>query len=129
MADLLSQVRRDIDTRLGQLRPVLEEFRRLEQAREALSTTDGRSRRQPRGDRGPKVKRTRMTKLQSQEIDRRVLALLAVDPAQRPTALAMLTETSVSSMNSRLNRLVREGKLTKRKRAGAVRHDVPAVGG
>jgi hypothetical protein len=39
-----------------------------------------------------------------------VLALLAEDPAQRPAGLALLTETSVGSMNSRLNRLVREGK-------------------
>jgi hypothetical protein len=101
LADLLSQVRREIDTRLSQLRPVLEEFRRLEQAREALSTADGGSRRQPRRGGGPKVKRTRMTKLQ-REIDRGVLALLAEDPAQRPAALAMLTETSVGSMNSRL---------------------------
>lgn len=54
---------------------------------------------------------------------------MADDGAQRPAALAMLTETSVGSMNSRLNRLVREGKLKKRKRAGAVRYDVPAVGG
>lgn len=70
-----------------------------------------------------------MTKLQSQEIDRRLLALLAEDPAQRPAALAMLTETSVDSMNSRLNRLVREGRLKKRKRAGAARYHVPALGG
>jgi hypothetical protein len=58
-----------------------------------------------------------------------VLALLAEDPAQRPAGLALLTETSVGSMNSRLNRLVREGKLKKRKRAGAVRYDVPSAGG
>jgi DNA-binding Lrp family transcriptional regulator len=70
-----------------------------------------------------------MTRAESQEIDRRVLALLAEDPGQRPAALAMLTEASVGSMNSRLNRLVREGKLKKRKRADAIRYDVPLAGG
>jgi hypothetical protein len=41
LADVRSQVSRDIDSRLRELRPVLEEVRRLEIAREALST-DGR---------------------------------------------------------------------------------------
>jgi hypothetical protein len=40
-----------------------------------------------------------------------VLALLKEDSAQRPAALAILTETSVGSMSARLNRLVRDGKL------------------
>lgn len=71
-----------------------------------------------------------MTKSESQDIDRRVLALLMEDPAQRPAALAMLTETSVESMNARLNRLVRDGKLKKRKRRRSVRYQVqpPAAG-
>jgi DNA-binding Lrp family transcriptional regulator len=56
-----------------------------------------------------------MTRAQSQEIDKQVLALLAEDSAQRPAALATLTETSVGSMKARLNRLVRDGKLKKRK--------------
>jgi hypothetical protein len=69
--------------------------------------------------------RTRMTRAQSQEIDRRVLALLAEDSAQRPAALAMLTETSVGSMNARLNRLVRDGELKKSKRGNTIRYQVP----
>jgi hypothetical protein len=43
-----------------------------------------------------------MTRAESQEIDKRVLALLKEDSAQRPAALAMLTEISVGSMNARL---------------------------
>jgi hypothetical protein len=136
VADLLTDIRRDIDRRLDELRPVLEEFRRLEQARDALAQSDGR----PRGGRAGRAtaapsrfrsaaRRTRMTRAESQEIDRGVLALLAADSDQRPAALALLTETSVGSMNSRLNRLVREGKLQKRKRAGVVRYDVRSAGG
>jgi hypothetical protein len=129
VADLLNDIRRDIDRRLDELRPVLEEFRRLELAREALATADTprpRSRAKAARTRSADsaAVRSRMTRADSQEIDRGVLALLAADPAQRPAALAMLTETSVGSMNSRLNRLVREGKLRKQKRAGAVRYDV-----
>jgi hypothetical protein len=123
VADLLTDIRRDIDRRLDELRPVLDEFRRLEQARDALTTAND-SRRPPRArNANAGSARTRMTRAQSEEIDRRVLALLAVDPTQRPAALAMLTKTSVGSMNSRLNRLVREGKLRKRKRGNAVRYE------
>jgi hypothetical protein len=57
-----------------------------------------------------------------------VLALLKEDSAQRPAALAMLTETSVGSMNARLNRLVRDGKLNKRKRGNTIRYQL-APGG
>jgi hypothetical protein len=67
-----------------------------------------------------------MTRAQSQEIDRRVLALLADDSAQRPAALAMLTDTSVGSMNARLNRLVRDGKLKKSKRGKTIRYQIPS---
>jgi hypothetical protein len=41
----------------------------------------------------------------------------------------MLTETSGGSMNARLNRLVRDGKLKKRKRGRIVRYDVRPAGG
>jgi hypothetical protein len=124
VADVLTDIRRDIDRRLNELRPVRDEFRRLEQARDALATANesrrpGRAKRTTAGS-----SRTRMTRAQSQEIDRRVLALLQEDPAQRPAALAMLTETSVGSVNARLNRLVRDGKLKKRKHGGTVRYDV-----
>lgn len=69
--------------------------------------------------------RTRMTGAQSQELDKRVLALLIDDSTQRPAALALLTKTSVGSMNARLNRLVRDGKLKKRKRGRGIRYQVP----
>jgi DNA-binding Lrp family transcriptional regulator len=68
-----------------------------------------------------------MTREQSREIDKRVLALLTDDSTQKPAALAKLTETSAASMNARLNRLVREGKLKKRKRGRAIRYQVPSA--
>jgi hypothetical protein len=113
VVDLLTDIRRDIDRRLDELRPVRDEFRRLEQARDALATSDDRlGPARPRKANAGST-RSRMTRAQSQEIDRQVLALLKEDSAQRPAALAMLTETSVGNMNARLNRLVRDGKLKK----------------
>jgi hypothetical protein len=129
MADLLTDIRRGIDRRLSELRPALEEFRRLEQARDALAKAND-ARRYARAGKGKAGSPpARMTRAQSQEIDSRVLALLKEDSAQRPAALAMLTETSVGSMNARLNRLVRDGKLKKRKRGRSVRYDVQSLGG
>jgi hypothetical protein len=129
VADLLTAIRRDIDRRLDELRPVRDEFRRLEQARDALATSDdtGRPARARRAKAGST--RSRMTRAQSQEIDRQVLALLIRESTQRPAGLAMLTETSVGSMNARLNRLVRDGKLKKRKRGRTVRYDVQPADG
>jgi hypothetical protein len=124
VADLLTVIRRDIDRRLDELRPVRDEFRRLEQARDALATTADARRHARAGQAGAGSTRSRMTRAQSQEIDGRVLALLKEDSAQRPAALAMLTETSLGSMNARLNRLVRDGKLKKRKRGRTVRYEV-----
>jgi hypothetical protein len=129
VADLITDIRRDIDRRLDELRPVRDEFRRLEQAREALETPKD-TRRPARARSGnARSPRSRMTRAQSREIDRQVLAFLREDPAQRPAALAVLTETSVGSMNARLNRLVRDGKLKKRNRRRTVRYEVQEVDG
>jgi hypothetical protein len=128
VADLLTDIRRDIDRRLDELRPVRDEFRRLEQARDALAKANDARRPAPASQANDGSTRTRMTRAQSQAIDRRVLALLAEDSAQRPAALAMLTETSVGSMNARLNRLVRERELKKSKRGNTIRYQVPPAG-
>jgi hypothetical protein len=127
MADLLTQVKRDIDARLIELRPVVDEVRRLERAREALGGTD-RAGRKPRGGNAAARKAARMSKGESRELDRRVLALLSDDPAQKPAALALLTETSSASMSSRLNRLVKQGELKKRRRGNSTRYEVPKPG-
>jgi hypothetical protein len=132
VADLLSDIRRDIDRRLDQLRPVLDEFRRLEQARDALEDSAGqprprrasRAKGAPASSSSPQSGRTRMSRAESQEIDRGVLALLEADSDQSAVALALLTETSPGSMTSRLNRLVRDGHLKKRRRGRAVRYEV-----
>lgn len=76
MADLLTRVRREIDARLAELRPVVDEVRRLERARSALGTSDSAQRRSQVRRRSAR-KRTRMPEAQSRELDRQVLALLS----------------------------------------------------
>ena len=133
MPDLLDSIRKDIDKRLSELRPLVEEVRQLEQARAALREDKGpsigrartSSRRRSAASRSNSAgKRTRMTKAQSQEIDRRVLAILADDPNIKASPLAMMTDTNTPSMNSRLSRLVKEGAVKKSKRGRAVRYEV-----
>jgi hypothetical protein len=43
MPDLLDTIRRDIDSRLAELRPLAQEASRLQGALDALATTDGRA--------------------------------------------------------------------------------------
>jgi hypothetical protein len=124
MADLLTQFRREIDARLIELRPVVDEVRRLERAREALGRTNGPGRKPPARTTAAR-KRPRMSKAESGELDRRVLALLSEDPTQKLAALALLTDTSSTSMGPRLNRLVKQGQLKKRRRGNSTRYEVP----
>jgi hypothetical protein len=125
VANFLTDIRRDIDRRLDELRPVRDECRWLEQARDALATSDDRGRPARARKANAGSIRSRMTRAQSREIDRQVLALLKEDSVQRPATLAMPTETSVGSMNARLNRLVRNGELKKSKRGNTTGYQAP----
>ena len=51
MTDFLDEKRREIDTRLKELRPLVDEYRRLEKASAALSGVGGSSGRQSNGGR------------------------------------------------------------------------------
>jgi hypothetical protein len=85
VADLLTDIRRDIDRGLGELRPERDKFHRLEQAREALATAND-ARRPARASKANAEESTRtpMTRAQSQEIGSPVLALLARRRDARP---------------------------------------------
>jgi hypothetical protein len=69
VADLLTEIRRDIGMRLDELRPVRDEFHRLEQARDALATTNEAGRPSRTRKVSARSTRSRMTRAQSQEID------------------------------------------------------------
>ena len=101
MADLLTRVRRDIDARLAELRPVVDEVRRLERARSALGASDSAQHRsQVRRRSAPK--RTRMTEAQSRELDRQVLALLSRIRHSGRLRLRCCRRPRPASMRSRL---------------------------
>lgn len=61
MSDLLVQIRRDIDRRLDELRPRVDEFRRLEQERDALATSNASGPRRHRSGEGFRSHRTRIS--------------------------------------------------------------------
>jgi hypothetical protein len=52
VSDFLTEKRREIDARLKELRPLVEEYRRLEQAASALTGLDGATKRRPGRPRG-----------------------------------------------------------------------------
>ena len=113
MVDLLESVRRDIDERLKQLRPAVEESQRLEKALEALGRTGGRIPSERRAPRKAQRRRTRVTRAEAEARKRQALAMLAEDPQTKPAALAAIFEMSPNNVYSMLRRLEREGALSK----------------
>ena len=112
MADLLDQIRRDIDQRLRELRPAVEEAERLKSALEALGRTGDEA--LPRTTRStPRSTRTQITKAEAEARRRQTLAMLAEDPHTKAAALAAMFGTSANNIYSLLRRLEREGTLTK----------------
>ena len=58
MADFLAEKRKEIEARMKELRPAVEEYERLQQAADALAGVGGNGRaRQARGTRGPSARR------------------------------------------------------------------------
>ncbi len=137
MADLLERVQRELDERLAQLRPLVEEARQLEAALEALER-DESSARAPRRERPatpshvlaeleqaqrPLARAKPATKQpaakdeqeaeprQSDGRRRRVLAIITENPGTTAGTLALLLDTSVPAMGALLKRLEREGEI------------------
>jgi predicted Rossmann fold nucleotide-binding protein DprA/Smf involved in DNA uptake len=112
MADLLDQLRTDIDQRLRELRPALEETEQLERALEALNSSDERTS-AAKNDAKPQGKRKRITEAEAEARKRQALAIVAKDPKTRPSALATLLGMSASNTYNLLRRLEKDGALKK----------------
>ena len=137
MADLLERVQRELDERLAQLRPLVEEARQLEAALEALEH-DESSARAPRRERPatppgllaeldaqrPTTRRKPVVEQapaqdEPQEVERhesdgrrrRVLAIITENPGTTAGTLALLLDTSIPAMGALLKRLEREGEV------------------
>jgi hypothetical protein len=142
MADLLERVQRELDERLAELRPLVEEARQLEAALAALERDEGASatprRRLTASERPapilpPRMERTRplpkpaaapeqpseaetaerRKRDEAEGRQRRVLAIITENPGTTAGNLALLLDTSVPMMGAMLRRLEREGEIEK----------------
>jgi hypothetical protein len=135
MADLLERVQRELDERLAQLRPLVEEARQLEAALEALEhgedSARARRRERPVTPTGVLAELEQAQRPvarakpaaeqppakdepQPRESDgrrRRVLAVITENPGTTAGTLALLLDTSIPAMGALLKRLEREGEI------------------
>lgn len=115
MPDLVDRVKQDIDARLKELRPLVQEAKQLEEALKALGWQDNQT--HTARARHPRRSRSRRRRISREEAGKRrdqVLAILAEDPDTTPSALASMFETSSSNMHQLLSRLQRDGALQRK---------------
>lgn len=130
MADLLDSIKHDIDKRLTDLRPLVEEAHQLEQVLQALDGQGGsRARRRSRGRRpSPRrkvTKRSRATKAEMEERRKRILALVGQNPGIKASNLAMLMEVTPTTMARLLKKLEVERAARRKKDGGWVLRPAP----
>jgi len=94
MADFLAEKRAEIDTRLKELRPLHEEYLKLERAKAALDGVDGPRRGRPRGSAagsgGTRRRRRRRGSTRGDE----ALALIRQNPGATVSELAQMMNIS-----------------------------------
>jgi hypothetical protein len=154
MADLLTRVQRELDERMDELRPLVEEARQLELALAALGDEDAGAA-QPTRRREPLLprilprpapvprreapaepapseteesQRGRITRDEAGERQRRVLAIITENPGTTAGNLALLLDTSVATMGSLLKRLEREGEIERAEKGYARRPQAASEG-
>ncbi len=109
MADFLDEKRNEIDARMRELRPLVDEYRRLEKAAAALSGVDGgggATRRRSRGRRG----RPRGSGTRSKE----ALDLVRANPGIKVKDLADAMGIKANYLYRVLPSLEAEGQVVKR---------------
>jgi hypothetical protein len=93
MADFLAEKRAEIDERLKELRPLHEEFLKLERAKAALDGVDGPRRGRPRGSTSGSGTRRRRRRRGSTRGDE-ALALIRQNPGATVSELAQMMNIS-----------------------------------
>jgi predicted HTH transcriptional regulator len=122
MADLLDDIRRQIDSRLKELRPLVQEAEDLQRALEALggATTstarNGRARRGTRGG-GAAATRTRTPRGRTRE---RIIEYLREHEGSTAGDVAKALELNRNSTATRLAQLAKAGVITKAERGYSV---------
>ena len=110
MLDLLDRMRADIDERLRELRPAVEEYETLERARELLAGSAGREPRQGRRMSTTSASRAQRP-LPRGERTSQILNLLRENPEMTPRELAGRLDTTRQNISVTLGRLKKQGVL------------------
>ncbi|HEV3093991.1 MAG TPA: hypothetical protein VGY30_05695 [Solirubrobacteraceae bacterium] len=121
--DLLSDIRREIDARLAQLRPALEEYEQLLDAADALELDGGApvatQRAAPRAS-GSKARATsaaRKPRAVRDDVREAILGVLE-HGSHTVAELAVVTAMSAASLNGDLRKLASKGVVAKTRREG-----------
>jgi hypothetical protein len=116
MADLLDRIKQQINTRLEELRPLVDEQHRLEAALQALGNAAPRAPaakpRAPASARTPKVKPAKTRKRAPRGANREaVLSAVRDRPGATSAELAHVSGVERNTLYALLARLVKEGEL------------------
>jgi hypothetical protein len=119
MAELLDDIRAQINTRIGELRPFVDEAERLQGALDALNTTGG-ARAQPDGRRARRVRASGQSVTgnarQQVPIAAAVIDYIRANPGATAGDVATALGRRRSSIATRLTQLAKKGELSKAKR-------------
>jgi CRP-like cAMP-binding protein len=113
MADLLDTIRRQIDERLAELRPSVEEAASLEAALAAVESANGAAapaRRRRRGSRSPSTGRPGRRRGETRE---RLIDYVRANPGSTAGDVAKALGLNRNSLATRLAQLAKSGELTK----------------
>ena len=114
MSDLLDSVRRDIDSRLEELRPYVDEAARLQGAFDALATINGQA--ATEGSSRARVRAPALTNTPRGETRRRIVRYLAANPGSTASDVAHALGLNRRSTSTRLTQLAKAGEIIKAKR-------------
>jgi hypothetical protein len=118
MADLLDTIRRDIDARLGELRPLAQEAANLEAALAALDGVADRGAK-PRPRRAPRRRRVAADGGRGRVSREQLIEHLRANPGSTAGDVARALGLKRTSVATRLAQLAKSGELTKAERGYA----------
>jgi CRP-like cAMP-binding protein len=113
MADLLDKIRREIDARLDELRPLVEEAARLEAALAALQRSDGTAAPPRPRRRTSQAASTGRRRRRRGETRKRLVDYVWANPGSTAADVATALGLNRNSVATRLAQLAKSGELVK----------------
>ena len=148
MADLVDRIRRELDARIDQLRPLAGEFERLQRAAAALARSGSRAlpglgshappppqasartaRRVTRpaaGKPSPKPRRVTARRAPRGQTQAKILAALRATPGATTATVAKTTAIPANTVAATVSRLVKRGRVRRLDEGGYAVIDIPA---